>query len=251
MKKTIFLLCALLPSLSMADHPKKETQPHKTAKMDPASITGETISELEEAGFTPLLAGDDLAGWTRKMGPATFTLKDGVLMGHGEKLKSNSFLCSDKKYKDFIFTFEMKFDHLQGNSGCMFRGNERENGRIFGYQCEHDNKMSRAWTAGIYDEARRGWLDPMKKKEDETAEKAERRAEFTKQGQEVFKPEEWNTVVIKCVGNKLQTWLNGEPRANFVDNDPKNATAEGMFGFQVHSGESCDVRWRNIFVKEL
>ena len=26
---------------------------------------------------------------------------------------------------------------------------------------------------------------------------------------------------------------------------------KGFFGFQVHSGKLCDVRWRNVFLKEL
>jgi hypothetical protein len=31
----------------------------------------------------------------------------------------------------------------------------------------------------------------------------------------------------------------------------KEATAEGFFGMQVHSGKSCHVRWRNLRIKEL
>ena len=46
------------------------------------------------------------------------------------------------------------------NSGVQVRGISDpaiKNGRVHGYQVEID-PSDRAWTGGIYDEARRGWL---------------------------------------------------------------------------------------------
>jgi len=221
----------------------------KIAVIPADQISQENIATLgAQEGFTQLLAGNSLEGWEVKGSAAEFSIKDGEVVGKGVKLKSNSFLCSEKRYKDFVFAFEMKFDHLEGNSGCMFRANTRESGRVFGYQCEHDN-TKRSWTAGIYDESRRGWLAPVKKDKSEEAEK--KRQAFTEQGLKIFKTDDWNTIVIKCEGDRIQIWLNGEVRVDYTDTDPENKTAEGFFGLQVHSGESCDVRWRNIFVKEL
>lgn len=198
---------------------------------------------LEKAGFVNLVKGDSLDRWSIKGSKATFTAKDGEIAGSAENLKGNSFLCTDQTYGDFIYTFQFKFDHLKGNSGCMFRGLENEKGRVNGYQCEGDN-TKRSWTAGLYDEARRGWLHPTKSNK-------EHMAYFTKQGLKVTKMEGWNQITIKCVGNHLQTWLNGEQRVDFKDTDPKHSTPEGFFGLQVHGGKKCDVRWRNIYLKEL
>lgn len=204
-------------------------------------------AEMEE-GFTPLTNGKDLSGWKKVGGNGEYAMVDGEIVGTGRKVNANTFLISEKTYRNFDFRFEMKFDTLKGNSGMMFRGLQKEsedgNGRVYGYQCEHDNGKARAWTAGIYDEARRGWLFPNK------ADK-EQCAAFTKQGGEIIKWEDWNEIRILCEGNRIQIFLNGEKRVDFTDGDAKNATAEGFLGMQVHSGAATDVRWKNLRIKEL
>ncbi len=239
----------LLSSLSLLSCHADEKQASSAKEISADKISAENIATLATLGFTPLLNENSSEGW-KVLGNqnATFTVKDGVVTGKGTDLKRNSFLCSDKRYRNFVFAFEMKFDHLKGNSGCMFRANTKENGRVFGYQCEHDN-TKRSWTAGIYDEARRGWIAPVKK--DKSEEAAAARKAFTEQGLKIFKTDDWNTIVIQCQGDHIKIWLNGEVRVDYTDTDEKNKTAEGFFGLQVHSGKSCDVRWRNIFVKEL
>ena len=201
-----------------------------------------------EEGFTPLTNGKDLTGWKKVGGNGEYKVEGGEIIGTGLKVNANTFLISEKTYKNFDFRFEMKFDTLKGNSGMMFRGLQKEsedgNGRVYGYQCEHDNGMARAWTAGLYDEARRGWLFPDKKNKEQCAA-------FTKQGQEVFKPEGWNEIRILCEGKHIQIFLNGEKRVDYTDEDAKDATAEGFFGMQVHAGGATDVRWKNLRIKEL
>jgi hypothetical protein len=198
-----------------------------------------------EPGFTPLFNGRDLTGWTRVNGHGEFKVEDGCIVGFGENVQHNTFLRTDKTYRDFDFRFEFKFDDLTGNSGMMFRGLQRpgDDGRVFGYQCEHDNGKGRAWTAGLYDEARRGWLVP------DRDNAAESKA-FTEQGQKLKKWDDWNEVRIACKGNRIRIWLNGELRVDYAD-EGEDATAEGFFGLQVHSGKSCKVRWRNLRIKEL
>lgn len=197
-----------------------------------------------EEGFVPLTNGKDLTGWKVVGGDGKFKFENGEIIGTGENVKANTFLISEKTYKDFDFRFEMKFDTLKGNSGMMFRGLQKEgDGRVNGYQCEHDNGKDRAWTAGLYDEARRGWLFPNK------ANKEQCKA-FTEQGNKVFKWEDWNEIRILCEGNHIQIFLNGEKRVDFVD-EGKEFTPEGFLGMQVHSGKATDVRWRNLRIKEL
>jgi hypothetical protein len=139
----------------------------------------------------------------------------------------------------------MKFDDLSGNSGMMFRGLQRpgDDGRVHGYQCEHDNRRGRSWTAGLYDEARRGWLVPDRDDPEESEE-------FSVQGRKLMKLDDWNQIRILCEGRHIQIWLNDELRVDFTDED-EAFTPEGFFALQVHSGSSCNVRWRNIRIKEL
>lgn len=200
-------------------------------------------TEVEE-GFVPLTNGKDLSGWKVVGGNGQFKFENGEVIGTGENVKANTFLISEKTYKDFDFRFEMKFDTLKGNSGMMFRGLQKDgDGRVHSYQCEHDNGKERSWTAGLYDEARRGWLFPNKANKEQCAA-------FTQQGNKVFKWEDWNEIRIVCVGKHIQIFLNGEKRVDFVD-DGKEFTPEGFFGMQVHSGQSTSVRWRNLRIKEL
>lgn len=183
-------------------------------------------------------------------GTASFEVKDGAIRGFGKNIKGNTFLRTEEEFGDFVYTFQFKFIDKNGNSGCMFRGLQKDgkpDGRVTGYQCEHDNFKNgkRANTAGIYDEARRGWLFPHAK-----ATAAEKKA-FTDQGNRIFKWDDWNTIVIKCQDNRLQTWLNGEKRADFTDTDEKNTTLKGFFAFQVHGGASGDLLWKNVYLKKL
>lgn len=198
-----------------------------------------------EEGFTALYNSKDLSGWKKVNGNGEFKAEGECIVGIGKNVKKNTFLRTEKTYGDFDFRFEMKMDDLSGNSGMMFRALQKpgEDGRVYGYQCEHGNRKERAWTAGIYDESRRGWLFP--KKGDKAAEKA-----FTEQGQKLIKWDGWNQIRILCQGNHIQIWLNGEPRVDFTDSG-KDATPEGFFGLQVHNGKSCNVRWKNLRIKEL
>ncbi|GHC61260.1 3-keto-disaccharide hydrolase [Roseibacillus persicicus] len=241
------VLSLLLAAPVLADH-------HQEAPALPAGLPAEVDSgALTQAGFTSLFNGKDLTGWRKTGGTAEYEVVKDCIRGFGKNVKGNTFLRTDEEFGDFIFTFQFKFNDKNGNSGCMFRGLHKEpneqnpDGRVTGYQCEHDNdkKVQRSWTAGIFDEARRGWLDPAKDAS------AEVKAAFTKQGEKLFDWDGWNTIVIKCEGNHLQTWLNGEQRANFVDNDEAHATAKGFIALQVHSGPSGDILWKNLYLKKL
>lgn len=198
-----------------------------------------------EEDFKPLFNGKNLDGWTRVNGLGEFKVSDGHITGSGKNVKNNTFLRTDRTYKDFDLRFEMKFDDLSGNSGMMFRGLQRpgQDGRVHGYQCEHDNRRGRSWTAGLYDEARRGWLVPDR---DDPVESKK----FSEQGQRLMKLDDWNRIRILCEGRHIRIWLNGELRVDFTDKD-EAFTPEGFLALQVHSGDSCNVRWRNLRIREL
>jgi hypothetical protein len=198
-----------------------------------------------EPEFTSLFNGKNLDGWKVVNGRGEYRAENGCIVGHGENLRRNTFLRTEKTYADFDFRFEMKFDNLRGNSGVQFRSQQKpgDDGRVFGYQCEHDNKKKRAWTAGLYDEARRGWLVPDR-------DDKEAAAAFTERGRELFRWDDWNDIRIVCEGRRIRIWLNGEQTVDFTD-DGEAFTPEGFFGLQVHSGKSCRVRWRHLRVKPL
>lgn len=180
-----------------------------------------------------LFNGKNLSGWTQKNGKAEYKVEDGAIVGYTKMNTENSFLCTKKKYGNFILEFQFKItDGL--NSGVQLRSESLksyQNGRVHGYQFEIDPSQ-RAWTGGIYDEARRGWLYPLTK--NPRAKKA-------------FKNGQWNKARIEAYGNSIRTWVNDIPCANLWD----DKTLSGLIALQVHAiqnkaDEGKTVAWRDI-----
>ena len=210
-----------------------------------------SLNAFAEENWTSLFDGKTLTGWEQHSGKAEYRVEDGAVVGKTVPDTGNSFLCTSKKYGDFILEVEFKVDPSM-NSGIQFRSNyyEKETeveiagkkkkfpaDRVHGYQFEID-PSPRAFTGGVYDEGRRGWLFDLKN--NEAARKA-------------FKQGDWNKARIECRGNSIKTFINGVPAADFTD----DLTKEGVIALQVHGiGKKTEavgkeVRWKNISIQEL
>ncbi|MGL5547133.1 MAG: 3-keto-disaccharide hydrolase [Tannerellaceae bacterium] len=211
----------------------------KTKKLLCLALLGlSSFSFAADDGWRTLFNGKDLSGFTQLNGKAPFFVKDGCLVGKSVKGEPNSFLATTETFKDFILEFEMKCD-TSLNSGVQFRSESLptyQNGRVHGYQCEID-PSDRAWSGGVYDEARRGWLASL---------------ENNLEGQKAYKKHGWNKYRIEADGNMIRIWLNGVNTANLYDNE----TPEGFIAFQVHGignskpwQEGKEIQWRNIRIK--
>lgn len=180
-----------------------------------------------------LFNGENLEGWEKLNGTAEYKVEDGAIVGISQLNTPNTFLATNEVYDDFILEFEFKVDDGL-NSGVQFRSNslpEYQEGRVHGYQFEID-PSERAWTGGVYDEARRGWLYPLN---------------YNPEGQKAFKNGEWNKARVEAIGNSIRTWVNDVPCTDLLD----NTTASGFIALQVHSIGSAEqegktVAWRNI-----
>lgn len=189
--------------------------------------------------WTELFNGQDLTGWTQANGTAKYEAKDGAIVGSTVVKSPNSFLKSARMYGNFVLEYEFKVDETM-NSGVQVRSHNFEThsaNRVHGYQIEID-PSKRAWSAGLYDEARRGWLMDLKAKPAAGA---------------AFKHKDWNKVRIAFVGDHIQTWINGVAATDLHD----SLTPAGFIYLQVHSigndakkaGEQ--VAWRNLRIKDL
>lgn len=196
-----------------------------------------TVSAKDKDGWQSLFNGKDLTGWHQLNGKAKYHVEKGEIVGTTVMNTPNSFLATDKDYGDFIFEVDLLVEN-EMNSGIQFRSiskPEINNGRVHGYQCEVD-PSARAWSGGIYDEARRGWL--YTNESNPVAKKA-------------FKLGEWNHYRIECVGSSIRTWLNGVPVAYLMD----DMTPSGLIALQVHGigtakdREGKEIRWKNIRIK--
>jgi len=208
-----------------------------------------TAAVADDAKAQPLFDGKSLDGWKQHGGAAKYRVENGEIIGSSVPNTGNSFLCTTRDYGDFILNLDFKVDPTL-NSGVQIRSQvfdkpteaERKGktiripaGRVHGYQVEID-PSERAWSGGIYDEGRRGWLNDLK--ENEPARRA-------------FKQNEWNHFRVECRGDSIKTWLNGVPAADLKD----DMTPRGLIALQVHGvgarTEPLEVRWRNITIEPL
>ncbi len=228
MKKQIFILIAMLVAVA---------------------------TSAQEPQWQNLFNGKNLKGWTKLNGTTEYKIQDNAIVGVSKMGTPNTFLATDKMYDNFILEFEFKIDEGL-NSGVQFRSNSLKkyrDGRVHGYQFEID-PSERAWTGGIYDEARRGWLYPLTYntmkavvvKSDDSGE-CLYPPTYNPLAQKAFKKNEWNKGRIEAIGNSIRTWVNGIPCADLID----DMTKSGFIALQVHQignpkDEGKTVSWRNI-----
>jgi hypothetical protein len=134
-----------------------------------------------------LFDGKTLNGWVQRNGKAKYSVEDGMIVGTTVLDTPNSFLCTEKMYTDFVLELEFLVEPNM-NSGIQIRSHSwkhYKNYRVHGYQVEIDpgtgpykgdpenllangqpapQTAPRSWSGGIYDEARRGWLNNLTKR---------------------------------------------------------------------------------------
>lgn len=193
--------------------------------------------QISAQEWSPLFNEKNLDGWQQLGGQAIYQVEDDQIVGTTVANTPNSFLSTKKKYGDFILEFEILLDPSL-NSGVQIRSNSLatyQKGRVHGYQVEMD-PSPRAFSGGIYDEGRRGWLYPLSRNE---------------KGRHAFQNGRWNKVRVEAIGQSIRTWINGIQCAYLID----DWTAEGFIALQVHSIHKNDtpgaqVRWRNLRIME-
>jgi hypothetical protein len=198
-----------------------------------------------EADWVTLFDGETLNGWIQKNGTATYRVEDGTIVGQTTPGSPNSFLCTEGEYGDFELEFEVKLLNNELNSGVQIRSKTAEPeggeefGRVNGPQVEIEASGADGTQSGlIYGEACGGWMS------------ADAEAKHFK----AFKDGEWNSYRIVAKGPRIQTWINGEPIEDLVDDEKFASHPKGFIGLQVHGvGDKgpFEVAWRNIRIKVL
>ncbi len=190
-----------------------------------------------------LFDGKTLKGWKILNGKAKYQVVNGTIVGTTVTGEPNSFLATDVDYGDFILELDLKVGNM--NSGIQIRSfsdtssknvNAKEkvtDGRVRGYQVEID-PSDRAWSGGIYDEARRGWMY---------------QTEMNPAAKNAFKRNDWNRYRIEAIGSVIRTWINDIPVTYMVD----DMTLKGFIALQVHGVKDREdgqhVEWKNIRIQ--
>ena len=195
---------------------------------------GVTATGADKNGATPIFDGKSLDGWKTLGGGADYKVIDGTIVGSSRPGVPNSFLVTEKNYRDFIFELDVRQDVGPTNSGVQIRSlstPDFENGRVHGYQVDVD-PTPRQWSGGIYEEAQRGWFYT---------------GEMNPPAKALYKFGEWNHYRIEAIGPRMRVWINGSPAADVID----DVTKEGFLGLQVHSINTAEEAGRTTSWKNL
>ncbi|MSU80369.1 MAG: DUF1080 domain-containing protein [Gemmataceae bacterium] len=189
-----------------------------------------TFTSAQAGEPSALFNGKDLAGFEGQI-EKFWSVKDGAIVGTTapKGINYNTFLCSKKVFKDFEMQFQVKMTK-SGNSGIQIRSKIADT-KVFavaGPQCD----MGGPYWGSLYGERFGGMM----------------KAADGKLVGKILKVEDFNDYSIKCVGKRVTIKLNG---TTTVDEDFAKMPDEGIVAFQIHSGPSMEVIFRNIRFVEL
>lgn len=193
-----------------------------------------------DLGFVSLFNGKDLEGWhiskTNHHGTTPiWKVQDGVLSGTQDRPGEGGILLTDKKYRNFEVSLELKPD-FGCDGGLFLRSTEK--GEAYQVMLDY---LDGGAVGGIYGEG----LKDVKG--------------VSPKWRPHWKANDWNHLRARIEGEvpRIRVWLNGIPLVDWTDTGnhlPEGAT-EGHIAVQVHRGNRWipggEHRFRNVMVREL
>jgi len=230
----------------------------------PLLSAAEVVEAPPEEGLKPIFDGKTLDGWDGD--PRLWSVKDGVIRGEttgDKKANGNTFLVwKGGNTKDFELRVKFKVSSVN-NSGIQYRSTHQDKARgnnkwvVKGYQHEIRNSNKLPSVAGfIYEEG--GGRGRMAMVGDKTVWNEDGKKEVkagalisSEEFAELFKVDEWNEVIIRAEGAKLQHYMNGRLVMDCVDNHPQRKRRDGVLAFQLHAGKPMWAEFKDIRFKTL
>lgn len=191
---------------------------------------------LEDARFTALPFGPDLAGWTteggRYDGGAIWSARAGTLTGRTGPDGEGGLIYTAREYTSYVLELDCRIDY-PFDSGVFVHMVPRDRG-LKGAQVTLDWRDG-GEIAGIYSD---GWL------------------QHNEAAREVFRRDAWNHVEVRVSGfeMRVEVWLNGEKVTDYqLPSDAQGFASAGKIGLQVHGAKPGDhqARFRNVRIREL
>jgi hypothetical protein len=184
-------------------------------------------------GWRPLFNGTDLTGW-KNWGEESWTVEDGAIVGRSGPKKSEGYLATEESFKDFDIRAQFKMLGA-GNFGLFYHStiqyDDKQYPVISGVQGEVEPAYPGS-TGWVYESYKRGWLV---------------QPDLTRAAAYALRVDQWNEIEIKATGNRVQTWVNGFPVLDFIDQTPQ--LFEGSMALQLHTGGVDGIMWKDIEVK--
>ena len=190
----------------------------------------------QESGFKSLFDGKSLAGWEGN--EQVFRVADGAIEAGSatERIAHNEFLATRDEYDNFELRLKARLTGKGQNAGVQFRSQRVPNHfEMIGYQCDIGTQRGNSIWGALYDESRR------RKFLAETP--ADKLAN-------VVKADDWNELVIRCEGPRIQIWVNSVPTVDYTETDD-SIPRTGKLALQIHGGEPAVAAYREIRIQSI
>jgi Domain of Unknown Function (DUF1080) len=182
-----------------------------------------------EPAFVPLFNGKDLTNFQTKGSTEFWRVEDGVLVGENNAAKSGNYLWTEKKYRDFVIEFDVRWKGATERG--VDTGIEMRKPSIqlqLGISGSLKVDMSGSFYVG-----KSGYPDAARAREPK----------------KLMKPEgEWNTFRIQAKGDTFTCWINGEKATEYTDAKFPGAAPLGL---QIHPGVEMKCEYRKIRIAPL
>jgi len=177
-------------------------------------------------GATTLFDGKTLDGWSCNPSEAShhWGVVDGMLVGENPDQQA-SILWTAGQYRDFEVELDYMTTSDDYDSGLFLRGESHQ------VQIGISRSLQKDLTGCIYAPVDERGLYPGQ---------TDKIAQFHREG-------EWNHLKVIATGQRIQTFLNGEP---FVDYEALHMPEEGPIGVQLHGGVHMTINFKNIRLTE-
>ena len=177
----------------------------------------------DEPELEPLFNGTNFSGWQEPENNIWWTIENGVLIGKSDPEQKGSTLWTSKEYTDFILQLDFRFGSGDVDSGVFIRKEAEQ------IQIGISRSLKRDMTCAPYISGK-GYP-----------------VEGVGVGA-VLKQDDWNTMVIRAVGNIYTVTLNGQ---QVLEYPSLTATDKGPLGLQIHPNLDMQIAFRNILIAEL
>jgi hypothetical protein len=205
-------------------------------KQETSTITAEAAEQEKQEGFLPLFDGQLLTNWEGKA--YWFRVEDSAIVAGrlDEPIPHNYFLCTTRKYGDFELRLQVKAVGEGVNAGIQFRTKRIPGSdEVSGYQADVGGVADNPVWGALYDESRRKRM------------LAQPSSELVNK---IVRKDGWNDYTIRCVGPKIELFLNGEQTVDYTETDG-NIETDGVIALQIHSGPPSEAWYRNLRIKPL
>ena len=183
----------------------------------------DALAQKNEPSFKKLFNGKNLKGWIASAEKDSWQVIDGVLDVKSSPERKGSILWTEKKFADFIFQTDFKMGDGVVDSGVFLKSEANQIQMGISGSLKIDKTGSPYMPGKGY---------PV------TAANVP----------EILKPNDWNTMRIKCEGKNFTVWLNGkEVLQYFSDTIP----VDGPIGLQLHPKNIMAIQFRNILIQPI